>query len=357
MKQFAAPLNLEWFGETRPSLDQSDFVEGLLGEGQLSVLYGESGCGKTFFATDLALHVALGREWRGRDVERGGVVYVAAEGGFGVRNRLAAFRQHFQIEDDAPFALARSPIDLLREDGDRASLSLTIEEAANRTGCGVSLVILDTLSRVLAGGNENSSEDMGALVRNVDQIRDRTGAHVMFIHHSGKDAARGARGHSLLRAATDTEIEVCRDQALKVSTARVTKQRDMEEGAEFPFSLLSVTLGENRRSKTVTSCVVQVEEAPTPTTRNRSLSGSKGIALKALRNAVLDAGEPHTASNHVPQGVQTVPIDLWRRYAYAAGISGGEDESAKRKAFGRARDALINSGHVAVWNDAVWIAE
>ena len=34
----------------------------------------------------------------------------------------------------------------------------------------------------------------------------------MLVHHTGKDTAKGARGHSLLRAATDTEIEVKREE-------------------------------------------------------------------------------------------------------------------------------------------------
>ncbi|MHA1567387.1 MAG: hypothetical protein ACTSX7_18915 [Alphaproteobacteria bacterium] len=34
---------------------------------------------------------------------------------------------------------------------------------------------------------------MGALIRNVDLIRARTGAHVMLVHHSGKTVERGAR--------------------------------------------------------------------------------------------------------------------------------------------------------------------
>jgi RecA-family ATPase len=58
-------------------------------------------------------------------------------------------------------------------------------------------VVIDTLSRALAGGNENAPDDMGALVINTDKVRQLTGAALIYIHHSGKDAALGARGHSL----------------------------------------------------------------------------------------------------------------------------------------------------------------
>jgi hypothetical protein len=133
--------------------------------------------------------------------------------------------------------------------------------AAERLTCPVGLIVVDTLSRAMAGGNENSPEDMGALVRNLDTIRQHLPAHVAVVHHSGKDAARGARGHSLLRAATDTEIEVSREIGSSTSSARVTKQRELELGDEFPFTLVPVELGANRRGKPVTSCVVHHDDA------------------------------------------------------------------------------------------------
>ena len=60
------------------------------------------------------------------------------------------------------------------------------------------LIVIDTLARAIAGGDENKSESMGQLVVHADAIRKETGAHVLFVHHSGKDQARGARGHSSL---------------------------------------------------------------------------------------------------------------------------------------------------------------
>ena len=42
--------------------ETNDFVQGLLGRGALSVVYGESNCGKTFFMTDLAFHIAEGKK-------------------------------------------------------------------------------------------------------------------------------------------------------------------------------------------------------------------------------------------------------------------------------------------------------
>lgn len=94
------------------------------------------------------------------------------------------------------------------------------------------------------------------LVRNVQSIQEATGAHVMLIHHTGKDESRGARGHSSLRGAADTEIQVGRDLLDIIAT--VQKQRDMECSGTFVYQLEQVALGFGEKwNKPITSCVVQ----------------------------------------------------------------------------------------------------
>lgn len=257
-------LPLVYYDEITPSLAAADFVEGVLTDGAMSVIYGDSNTGKTFFVLDLALHVAAARPWRGRAVDARGVLYLALEGSHGIRNRVCAFKLDQLVNAvELPFAVVPVALDLLNPGGDTIRVIDAAKAAAQRLTVPVGLIVVDTLSRAIAGGNENASEDMGALVRHLDLIRQALPAHVAVVHHSGKDAARGARGHSLLRAATDTEIEVSRDHGAKRSTARVTKQREMELGDEFPFTLAPITLGTNRRGKPVVSCVVRHEDTPT----------------------------------------------------------------------------------------------
>lgn len=252
-------FGLVYADEIRPTLETADFVEGMLCEKQFSVIYGESNCGKTFFMLDLAMHVALGREWRGKAVEQGAVIYAALEGGHGTRNRICAFREHFCINDSIPLAVIPSTINFLDPQGDILTLVAAIAKAQARLGK-VKLVVIDTLARAISGGDENSSVDMGQLVGNADYIRAVTGAHIAFIHHSGKDAVKGARGHSSLRAAVDTEIEISRPDTESPSTIKIVKQREMEMIEEMAFRLERVVLGENQRGNEVTSCVVMPAE-------------------------------------------------------------------------------------------------
>ena len=348
----APTLPLIYFSDVKPNLDAADFVEGLLIEGAMSVIYGPSNCGKTFFMTDLALHVAAGQPWRSKEVEHGGVIYCALEGSHGISNRIAAFKKERGLEGvELPFAVVPVSINLLDPDADRAKLVATIQAAAATMGLPVKMAVIDTLSRALSGGNENAPDDMGALVASADYIRQSVKAHLAFIHHSGKDQAQGARGHSLLRAATDTEIEISRPDNNSPSVARVTKQRELEIEGTFAFNLKTVELGTNRRGKPVTSCVVEpVDDVPAAKSR---LSGGATAALAALHEALMAAGRPGTGSG-MPNGVKIVHLDVWRREFYAR--SHLESQDARKKAFQRAVKDLRDARAVGVLNDHAWDA-
>ena len=233
----------------------------------LTVIYGASGSGKTFFALDLALSISQGEEWRTRRTRRGKVVYVAAEGAEGFRRRLRAYALAFELNlasiDLHVIAAAPSLLD-------RAQTSDLAKHVYETIGH-VDLTIFDTLARVTAGGNENSGEDMGRAMKNAEDYAGAVGGSIVLIHHSGKDEARGARGWSGVRAAVDAEIEVTRADDDRVAT--VTKLKDGEEGAEFSFRLRAVPLGLDEDGEEVTSCVVQYGELAAATVRARKRLG------------------------------------------------------------------------------------
>jgi hypothetical protein len=347
-------LPLIYFEDVTVNLDAADFVEGVISEGAMSVVYGESNCGKTFFMTDLALHIAAGKPWNGRAVEQGGVVYCALEGSHGISNRVAAFRQHYGLEDAVlPFAIIPVSINLLDPKADAAKLIEAIQTAAKKMDMPVKLVVLDTLSRALSGGNENAPDDMGALVNSIDRIRQATGAHVCGIHHSGKDAARGARGHSLLRAATDTEIEISRADPQSPSVAVVKKQREMEIEGNWAFTLQTVELGNNRRGKPVTSCVVVPAAAPIAKTKTGPrLNDWEKIALTALKDCIGERGE--VGFGNLPR-VKVVPVEQWRlKWVSRASI---DDPVTKRVTWGRTKQRLINIKVVGFMDEKVWLIQ
>lgn len=233
--------------------DDAFLVEGLLSPASLSVLYGPSNSGKTFQAMALAFAVGTGTPFYGMRTSQGRAVYLAAEGAANILKRREAIKKHFAEEianlDEPP------AVDLIGDNFDFASNLDDVEAVAWAIG-EAKLIIVDTLAAVVGGGDENTAPTMLAIVNAANRLIKATGAHVMLVHHMGKNEEKGARGHSSLRAALDTEIECKMNSSAGIGRLRVTKQRDMEMGSPLGFKLVPVTIAETKTGE-VTSCIVE----------------------------------------------------------------------------------------------------
>ena len=223
-------------------------IKGVLPRAELVLIIGQSTAGKSFVALDLAGAIAQGKEWRGLRVKKGRVVYVAAEGAGGFRNRLVAYKRHHEIEDTGIGVVPDSPNLLQKADTEQLL-------AAVRADSDPDVIIVDTLACVAPGGNENSAEDMGRVLAHCKALHRATGATIALVHHVGKDAAKGARGWSGIKAAADAELEVTRDGDAR--SIEVTKMKDGSDGAVFHFKLSVVPIGQDEDGEVIESCVVQ----------------------------------------------------------------------------------------------------
>ena len=184
---------------------------------------------------------------------------------------------------------------------------------------------------------------MGTLIKRCDSLRASTGAHVMLLHHTGKDQSLGARGHSSLKAAVDTEIEMKWDKEGQSGLATVTKQRDSRTEGAFAFKLAEVDVDLRENGSPVTSCaVVPIEEEGSHASKVPHLTPAARTALSALTKAIEEVGQPAPASKDIPSDAKVVPENRWREYAYKEGISkNGAGERAQQTAFQRALELLI----------------
>jgi AAA domain len=340
-------LNLIRFGDIRPRLDGCPLIKGVLEREQVSVIFGEAGCGKTFLMLDAALHIAAGLEWCGRAVAGGAVAYIAAEAGPGIENRVAAWKIVHTAKigkGDIPFVAVTSPVDLCHANA--GDVERLIEAARDSYPESPALIVIDTVSRALAGGNENAPDDMGGFVRSLDSIRDALHCHVAAVHHAGKDTSKGSRGHSLLHCAVDTEIEVTR-AASGISTATVTKQRDLPIDGQISFRLVPVELGRNDDGDPVTSCTIDHVDNFNVPTKPGKLPDTARLALSQLQNCIADHAEKLPSSAHVPAGGLGVTLDLWKRYLLSAGLI--NQDGNPRQQFKRIRVTLQDRGFVGVW--------
>lgn len=270
------------FSEYPFSTEASDFIEGLLTKESVSIILGSPGAGKSFFALDLAASVASGRDWRNREVEAGGVIYICLEGVNGFKGRIEAFKRAGMLQTHDPFYLLPVAVDLLNDEH-REKLCDSISKLMERSACPISLIVIDTLSRGMPGGDENSGEAMGKMLATVDALKVKVETHVCLVHHVGKDASKGARGHSSLKGAIDTEITITRDEITKISTAKVTKQKDLECDGIFRFKLHPVSLGYDSKGREITSCTVEhLDGEGLPTKRGRPSKNSPGDLLDLL---------------------------------------------------------------------------
>lgn len=203
-------------------------------------MYGPSGHGKTFNVLDMALSIAAGVEWHGREVEQGAVMYVCGEGKSGILKRLSAWCKHHEVAiEGLPFAITSRPVMMLDDD----MLADFKEQLISRIERGnFSLVIIDTLNRNFGAGDENRTEDMTKFVGACDEIKRCTGASVLVVHHTGLQDATRARGSSALRAALDVEMNV---EKVGEDSSRLvcTKMKDDEPFLPIMFKMLPVAVG------------------------------------------------------------------------------------------------------------------
>jgi hypothetical protein len=355
----AAPaITVEWFSDLELDMKQRGFVKGLLTEQTTAMAFGETGSAKTFLIADLGMHIALGWDWFGHKVTQGICIYIAAEAGMSLKRRVIAFRQHHQLDPQTrvPFGLISTPVNLLNPNMDLQTLIQAIKSAAAEfPDFSLLLIVIDTVSRALAGGNENAPEDMGTFLRNIDEIRLKTGAATLLVHHTGKTLSQGARGHSLLRAAMDTEIEIAKAEGARQGIARLTKQRDGDIGATYSFELKVVELGYDEDGNALTSCVVERCEGdsvkPKKAKAERKLEPDQLRALDFLSDEIADAGKPLSLAGY--PSVQAVTLDQWRERLRQRGLYDGD--GASRAWFYRMKKALIGAGAITIERNFVWI--
>lgn len=273
----------------------------------LVVMWGAPGSGKSFAAFDIGASIARGHKYHGKRTKRGLVLIIAAEGD--LTSRTMAYMQEHGIKDgelDNLLVMQRS-VNMLDREADMADLLETIGEIVDSVGEDLALLVVDTLNRVMPGGNENASEDMGAVISNAKLLEDAFKCAVMFVHHSGKDETKGSRGHSSLKGAMDAEISIIRNEDIR--TFRIEKQKEgMDYYDLFNFKLKTVDLGPMRDydsdaelHERLTSCVIEhtneVAQKREPSTKNTGLmqaailaSGSNSKEVARLKYYELHTG-------------------------------------------------------------------
>ena len=239
-------------------------VRNWLPDSGLAMLFGPSGAGKTFAALSMAASIASGKPWHGHRVAQGAVIYLAGEGHYGLRMRVAAYAQQHGPEGLENLYISNRGIDLDAPQAAAEVIRAIKEPAPDR----VALVVIDTLATHF-GGEENSARDTRQLLSAAQVIGRAYGCVVCLIHHTGLGPADRARGSSSLKAAMDWQMLLASgDEGITLSC---TKAKDSEPPQPLACRLQRVALSgwQDEDGEGVSGAVFEVIGHAAPKTKTK----------------------------------------------------------------------------------------
>jgi hypothetical protein len=308
-------------------------IRGILPAEGVAAIYGPPGSGKSFFVLDMMGAVARGDTWCGYKTRQCTGTYIGLEGEAGIAQRVQANEKWW---GPLPVTLrfTTDPLNLMTAQ-DIEDLASEID----RIGGGNGIVCIDTLNRASPGADENDSKDMGVIIEAAKTLQRKVGGLIILIHHTGKDAQRGLRGHSSLQAALDVAIEVGKNNGQ--FSWQIKKSKDGRDDYNGAFRLETVHLEVDEADEPVTSCVIVMEKGVLPI--SKPFSPNVQHVVNAYVAVAPKFGEWQTGQFRGLSG------DAWRAGFYE--ISMLDSLEAKRKAFSRARNDLVSRGVLAMCGD------
>lgn len=304
-------------------------------------IFGDPGSGKTTVLIDVIGCIDTGTSWRNKKVTKGIVWYIAAEDPYGVRLRLESWydANGFIFERDTSVELREEPICF----AETVEVSALIAEVNSVPKEQKPIAIaLDTLSDT--AGKYDFNKDMGLFCRGFERFRNETGVSLFIIHHCGHAAKDRPRNGSELSGKSDVIMSVKREE--KVTTLSVIKLKNGDQDKAKPLSWTmrrAATKWLDADGEVLTSVTLEPTE-----NRVKEIRKPIAIALNALRDALIEHG---TESD----GVVSVSEGQWKQSAYQLEISNGNAE-AKRKAFYRSKESLIEAGKVSHHAGRYWVS-
>ncbi len=280
-------------------------IRGVLPQRGIAALFGPSGSGKSFLALDMLAAMTTGKDWFGCKAMPCPVLYAALEGEAGISQRIQAYQmKHGPLPSGFRFLLQAFD---MRKLTDRADLI----SAARAAGYSNGVLIIDTLNRAAPGADENDSAAMGEIIDAAKQLQAELGGLVLLVHHTGKDASKGLRGHSSLHAALDAAVVVTREgDRRKWATA---KAKDGDDLRVHPFRLNIVEIGAEDDGEPITSCVITPEEDAGEFLRltKAPQGGNQLIVWNALGELFRSSGliRPPEAPIEIPSGRPCLRLD------------------------------------------------
>jgi 5S rRNA maturation endonuclease (ribonuclease M5) len=270
--------------------DPTWIIDGWVIDDGASVWYGPPKVFKTFNVLDMALSVACGVPWRGNATVQQPVLYLLGEGMGTFKYRVHVWLAKRSEGRQAQFWTIPVGVPLSTPEGLTNALA-AIDSLPVRPG----LIVVDTLNRHFGPGDENSSQDMTRFVQSVDALRSHTRAHIAVVHHSGKDAEKGARGSSALLGAVDNEFRITRTEGTQICRIECTAARHSDEPKPMTVELVKVEVTHPESGLVMSSLLPVLREDVDEPAKSKGpsqvYSGAYKDIIDALRNEPLTVVE------------------------------------------------------------------
>lgn len=207
----------------KPQPPQEWIVENLITAGSVNIFEGHPGSKKTWALFDLAVCVALGKNWLDFQTAQGTVLIIDEESG---NKRLArrmgdVFRGHLVHQDKIMPSIKWTSLDGidLGNKADINDLGELIQSVKAR------LVIIDALVDVMPGRDENSAKETQPIFANLRYLVETYGVTIIVIHHLNKGG--NTRGSTQIIGAVDLIVQVESKDGNNLVTFKTTKERDI----------------------------------------------------------------------------------------------------------------------------------
>lgn len=308
-------------------------IDDLVETESMGLIFGDPGCGKSFMAVDIALSIATGASFHGKHTKQGPVFYIAGEGFNGLARRFAAWSKDRGVSiEDAPLFVSERPAQFLDEKSAQ-SVADAVHKLAERFGT-PAMIQVDTLARNFGPGDENSTSEMGQFIAAMDDLKAQfKGCSIMIIHHTGHGDKQRARGAMALKGALDCEYRI--NKSGNVVSFINTKMKDAEPPAPIYFELSSVHLDMGASSAVLKQTEKSEEES--------NYTDAQNFAIKTFVEA---SAQDECWVDGCFIGVH---LDCWRESFYKS--HHGDSDAAKRQAFLRARNSLMDRSTFKVSDD------
>jgi hypothetical protein len=333
-------------------------LEDIIEQGSLNLLFGQPSSGKSLFALDWAFCIAAGIDWHEHRTKQTDIVIIAGEGYAGMARRLKALEQKYGIPAPERLFISQRPAQLL-DTNNAQWVADSIAAICPNPG----LVIVDTMHRNMQG-DENSSQDIGQFISNLDNFLRPLGAAVLIVHHSGHEDKQRSRGSSSIRAAMDGEFSAAKDKRGDIELT-CHKSKDFEAFKPVSFALVSADLGDewlNDDGEHLTSVYLKYIGNAKADKASRKLTARDDAILTSLVEAIEEHGIEPTAEIKKKYGGfegwmnkdrKVVHVDHWRDKAYPR--IDAETPDAKSKAFKRCRTKLFELGRIVDYDGYWWL--